>query len=190
MKSKLQRNFKELNYKTYEPLSSEQIEKVYDEIITCWQLFLEQNAPELILDQDYFVHKRNLFEIIRRCDERNLYYYVFHKLEDICEYKNIGLYCFWIINLKPFMVVNEKSAIYSCPNEMFALFLILMVIQRNFAEVYKDDEFKYPSDMRIRDILYEFKYCSLSRESMIAFIETFADTYGVGISYIFNRDNK
>ncbi|MBD5442632.1 MAG: hypothetical protein K2M50_05160 [Treponemataceae bacterium] len=52
---------------------------------------------------------------------------------------------------------------------------------------FPNKEFKYPSSERIKDILYDFKYCSLSREAMIAFVETLADTYGVGISYILNN---
>lgn len=53
---------------------------------------------------------------------------------------------------------------------------------------YPDKEFSYPSAKRIQEILYDFKYCSLTREAMIAFVETFADVYGVGISSIFDEE--
>ena len=156
-----------------------------------WQSFLTQNDPTLKLDHDYFVHKKNLFEVIRRCDERNVYYYVFHELEDISEYKDIALYCFWINTLKPFMVVNEKARIYNCANEMFSLFLILSVIEGVWAvKNGTSDGFRYPSDARIKDIVYDFKYCSITREAMIAFVETLADTYGVGIEYILRNSSN
>lgn len=182
-------DYKELGYKKYEELDDEIIQKRYDEIISLWQEFLQQNDPLLKVGKDYFVHKKNLFEIIRRCDERNVYYYVFHELEDICEYKDIALYCFWLNTLKPFMVVNENAKIYNCANEMFSLFLILSVIGGAYKSKY-NQEFKYPSDARIKDIIYDFKYCSFTRESMVAFVETLADTYGVGISYILDNIEK
>lgn len=184
-------DFKALGYKKYQELKPEQMQERYDEIIFLWRKFLEQNDPTLLINQDYKVHKKNLFEIIRRCDERYLYFYIFHELEDINEYKNTALHCFWINNLKPFMVTNEKSNIYNCPNEMFSLFLILNVIEGAFKEKNGDKNFPYPCKERIKDIVYDFKYCSLSREAMIAFVETLADSYGVGINHIFvNKQHK
>ena len=185
------KNYKKMGYVTYKELSEKEIMETYDKIIACWRDFLAQNDPGLLCDKDYFVHKKNMFEVIRRADKRDLYYYIFHELEDICEYKDIALYCFWIITLKPFMVINEDANIYNCPNEMFALYIILTTIEHVHSEKV-GGEFKYPSDERIRDIVYDFKYCSISRESMISFIETFADSYGVGISFILDEleDNK
>lgn len=183
--------FSEAGYKKYQELEDQELQTRYDEIISLWRSFISQNDPTLKLNEDYFIHKKNLFEIIRRCDERNVYYYVFHELEDICEYKDIALYCFWINTLKPFMVINEKANIYNCANEMFSLFLILSVIEGAWKEKYgKDSKFQYPSDARIKDIVYDFKYCSISREAMIAFVETLADTYTVGIEYILSNNEK
>lgn len=183
--------FEQVGYKKYHELDDKSYIKRYNQVIDLWRRFLAQNAPSLIEGKDYYVHKRNMYEIIKRCDQRNVYYYVFHELKDINEYKDIALYCFWINTLKPFMVVNEESSIYNCANEMFSLFLILSVIKGVYDNVYADDvtkQFRYPSKERIKDIVYDFKYYSISREAMISFVETFADTYGVGISYIF--DNK
>lgn len=181
--------FSKEGYKKYQELTPQEIQDRYDKIIELWREFLSLNDPTLILNQDYFIHKKNLFEIIRRCDERNVYYYVFHELEDICEYKDIALYCFWINTLKPFMVINENAKIYNCANEMFSLFLILSVIEGAWKDKNGEKEnFHYPSNARIKDIVYDFKYCSISREAMIAFVETLADTYGVGIEYILNNN--
>lgn len=182
--------FDSIGYKKYQELSDEELKERYDEIISQWQGFLSQNDPTLKLGVDYFVHKKNLFEVIRRCDKRYMYYYVFHELKDICEYKDIALYCFWINTLKPFMVINENANIYNCANEMFSLYLILSVIEGAFKKKFPDQKFQYPSEARVCDIVYDFKYCSISRESMISFVETFADTYGVGIEYIFENNKK
>ena len=181
--------FETLGYKKYQELSNKELEERYEQIISLWSRFLSQNDPTLKINIDYFINKKNLFEVIRRSDQRHVYYYIFHELDDICEYKDIALYCFWINTLKPFMVINEHANIYNCANEMFSLFLILSVIEGIYKKKVGND-FKYPSDERIKDIVYDFKYCSLSREAMVAFVETLADTYGIGIEYIFNNMEK
>lgn len=169
----------------YVELSYEERDEKYEEILTEWQLFLASENCNLVYGKDYFIHKRNLFEIIRRCDKRRVYMEMFHDLKDICEYKTLAVECFWINTLKPFMVINEESSIYNCPNEMFCLYRILAVIRKTYKKKFPDKEFYYPSPERIKDIVYDLKYCSLNREAMVAFIETLADTYEVGISYIF-----
>ncbi len=171
-------------YKCYTEPSEEIMVGRYSALMDFWREFLEINAPDLRLDIDYQIHKKNLFEVIRRCDERYVYYYIFHRLKEINEYKDVALYAFWITTLKPFMVTNEKSYIYNCPNEMFSLFLILGTISEIYEKKFPGEKFQYPSGSRIRDIIYDFKYCSVSRESMTSFVETLADTYGVGIQSI------
>ena len=180
-------DFSKLGYKHYEELSNEEMQWAYDKIVEQWRKFLSLNAPDLVLEKDYFIHKRNVFEVISRCNKRELYHYVFHNLKEVTEYKVIAIKCFWIMTLKPFMVTNSNSEIYNCPNEMFSLFLILETIEEVMAKFFPDKEFSYPSEARMRDLLYKFKFCSLSREAMIALVETLADTYGVGISHILDN---
>lgn len=175
------------DYKVYEDLPCDKMQERYDMILAEWTKFLKRNDKGLVENRDYFVHQKNLFEIIRRCDERVLYYYIFHNLSEECEYKEVAILSFWINTLKPFMVINHESEIYSCPNEMFSLYLILSCIEGAFTKEFPTKEFHYPSIGRIKDILYDFKYCSLSREAMISFVETLADTYGVGIAHILNQ---
>ena len=175
-------------YKQYSDMDGEELKNIYDSILECWNDFVEQNDSSLHLGHDYYIHEKNLADVIRRCDERILYFYIFKNLKEECEYKEVAILCFWINTLKPFMVVNPKSPIYSCPNEMFSLYLILTVIEGVHSKLYPNEPFKYPSERRIMDILYDFKFCSLSREAMISFVETFADTYGVGIDYILSKN--
>lgn len=167
----------------YKILEIGELNKRVEALEQLWKNFLKAEGEE---DLEYYIHKQNMFEVIKRQDQRMHYYKVFHELEYPCEYKYIAIECFWINTLKPFMVVDEKSKLYDCPNEKFSLYLILSTIGAVY-QIYKKEEFKYPSIERIRDILYDFKYCSLSREAMISFVETFADTYGVGIEFIFTE---
>ena len=152
-----------------------------------WKDFLKMEGVETL---KYYVHKKNLFEVVKRQDQRMYYMRIFHGLEYPCEYKYIAIECFWINTLKPFMVIDENSTLYDCPNEKFSLFLILSTINAIYSIYRKNDKFEFPSKERIRDILYDFKYCSISREGMIAFVETYADTYGVGIQFILKDKKK
>ena len=171
----------------YENLEDEEIKDQFDQIIVEWQAFLLSQNLSIELGKDYFIHKRNLTEVIIRCDKRRVYMEMFHKLEHLSEYKIIAMETFWINTLKPFMVVNDDFPIYNCPNEMFSLYRILATIRGVYEDKNKDKSFIYPTPKRIQDILYDLKYCSFNRESMIAFVETLADKYGVGIDYILSK---
>ena len=152
-----------------------------------WKEFLDFEGESGV---EYYIHKRNMFEVIKRQDQRMHYLNVFHDLEYPCEYKYLAVECFWINTLKPFIIIDEKSSLYDCPNEKFSLYLILSMIAAIYKIYNPQKVFKHPSIERIRDILYDFKYCSLSREAMISFVETFADTYGVGIEFILTEGKK
>lgn len=177
-------------YIPYQDLTLEDFNEIYCSILEDWQIFVDKNSPCLEKDKDYFIHSKNLYEVIRRTDKRNVYYKVFHKLKKINELKHTAILCYWINTLKPFLVVNEDSAIYNSPNELFVVHLIISAIRSAFEEIYPNKEFVYPSDERIADIVYNIKFCDYSRESMIGFVETFADNYGVGIEYILGELRK
>ncbi len=174
----------------YKELSLFKINKRINEITIAWGNFLQENAPDLVEGKDYFIHKRNLVEVIRRVDKRKAYYEFYHKTDKICEHKKVAITAFWIITLKPFLVVNDASNIYNSPNELFAYYLILSLVRGLHDEYYPNRNFIEPSNERIVDILYDFKYSDISREGMIAFVETFADIYGVGIEKIIEKKKQ
>ena len=178
----------------YEKMTPSEMQTVYVNIIKQWKSFLvSENVVGLDEGTNFFIHKTNLLQVIDRTHRRESYYEYFYG-DELCEYKRVAIESFWIVTLKPFMVVDETSILYNCPNEMFSLYRILAVIRNMYEKRCKEEgidiekqPFKYPSDARIQDILYDFKYCDFSRESFISFVETFADNYGVGIDYIFGR---
>ena len=172
----------------YKLPSFDEMNRRFGVIEDLWNEFL---ALEGLNNLTYYIHKQNLFEVIKRQDQRMHYFRIFHGLDYPCEYKYIAVECFWINTLKPFIVIDENCKIYDCPNEKFSLFLILAVI-RTVYEVHNHDakSFDYPSSKRLHDILYDFKYCTMSREAMIAFIETLAENYGVGIDFILDYKKK
>lgn len=141
------------NPEKYQELSYKERDEKYNQILTDWQNFLNVENCNLVFEKDYFIHKRNLFEIIRRCDKRRVYMEMFHNLDELCEYKILAVECFWIITLKPFMVVKEEASIYNCPNEMFCLYRILALIRKAYQKKYPQNQFPYPSKERLKDIL-------------------------------------
>lgn len=181
----------------YKGMEPSEMQSVYISIIKQWKSFLaSENITNLDEGRNFFVHKINLLQVIDRTHRRESYYEYFYG-DELCEYKRVAIESFWIVTLKPFMVVDEESILYNCPNEMFSLYRILAVIRDMYEKKCQEDgmdikeyPFKYPSNARIQDILYDFKYCDFSRESFISFVETFADNYGVGIDYIFGRKDS
>lgn len=178
----------------YEKMSPSVMQSTYVNIIKQWKCFLEsEKVYGLEEGKNLFIHKTNLLQVIDRTHRRESYYEYFYG-DELCEYKRVAIESFWIVTLKPFIVVDEQSKLYNCPNEMFSLYRIIAVIRNMYEKKCADEgvdiktnPFVYPSDKRIQDILYDFKYCDFSREAFISFVETFADNYGVGIDYIFSR---
>lgn len=165
--------------------------RIIDWLMGLWLDFLAScGQSDLVAEKDYFIHKRNLFEVVTRLNKRRAYYFVFHGINKICEYKEIGVLCYWINTLKPFMVVNSNSAVYNCPNEMFSLYIIISTLAAIFMKKRPTEEFVLPDDRTIQDYVYNFKYCDLNREAMIFFVETLAKSYGIGMETNAVADEK
>ena len=174
----------------YKELQTNDIKEKVNSILDYWNQFLVSQNEAIEYGKDYYIHTRNLYEVVKRLNKRKTYYYVFHGIKQICEYKEIAIMCYWINTLKPFMVVDEYSSVYSCPNEMFSLYIILATLASIFAEKYPERDFILPDDKTIQDYVYNFKYCDLSREATIFFVETLARSYGIGMETNIRNDEK
>lgn len=174
----------------YKDLTSDEIEEKVNRLLEYWNDFLVSQNEAIENGKGYYIHTRNLYEVVKRLDKRKTYYYVFHGIKQICEYKEIAITCYWINTLKPFMVIDESSKIYSCPNEMFSLFIILATLANIYSEKYPEKEFVLPDDKTIQDYVYNFKYCDLSREATIFFVETLAKSYNIGMETNIRKDEK
>ena len=163
----------------YIPFTKEEARTRMDAIEDLWDKFLTQQGSPLKKGDEYDVHDRNLYEVISRVDKRVAYYHIFHNGMSVCEYKFIALMCFWIIALKPFSVMKKDVGFYNFPNELFAYFLILSTLRRIFEQECPGQKFKEPSEKQVQDIIYTFKYCDITREGMIFFVETLARSYNI-----------
>lgn len=168
----------------YKDLSNEELQNEFKYILKHWEAFLNEHDSTLELNKNYFIHKRNLFEVIKRVDKRKAYYYVFHKLDDVCEYKYIAIMCYWLCTLHPFTVIKEDSVLYNSPNEVFSLYLILAMLEEIYTKIYPDSKFEYPNERDIKDAVYNFKYCDLNREAFIFYVETLAGSYDIGLDLL------
>ena len=168
----------------YVDLSVEELRNEFDDILNLWMEFISKNDPSLKYNYDYFIQERSMFEVIKRTDKRKVYYHVFHKIKypEINEIKEVGIIAYWINTLKPFYVVKKNSPIYNSPNERLSLSLILGTISCLYRKKYGEDQIM-PSLTEEAEInfIYYFKYCDVSRESMIQFVEMLASIFGVGI---------
>ena len=75
----------------YIDLTPKERQEKYSQFFSEWEIFLTQEGVHAEIGKDYYIHKKNLFEIIRRCDKRRVYMAMFHDLKDVCEYKHLNI---------------------------------------------------------------------------------------------------
>lgn len=175
----------------YIELDISEVRKQVDDLTALWVDFLRDNCSEdLIINCDYFIHEINLYEVIKRTDKRKVYYQVFHKInyDSVCEYKEIAILAYWIITLKPFMVTRADSKVYSAPNEMFALYIIMGVLSAVYRRFNHGENIPPLAQSKIKDYIYYLKYCDVSRESLIQFVDMLASIYGIGTDVVFDEN--
>ena len=112
-----------------------------------------------------------------RVDKRKLYYRIYHELDRISECKEISLYAFWIMKLKPFSMTDYTHKFADIINECFSIYLILLTIKG--CCLHKKIAYNRPSDEFISNVIYSFRFHDLSKESIILFADTLAFSYGI-----------
>lgn len=162
-------------------ISEETLNKEKCELMIQWNAFVDEHSPDTIFGRDYFIHNRNLYEAFNRREKRRQWFKKYHRIDDVCEYRNVALLCYWLNRLKPFMVINEQSKIYNAPNERFSLYLMLLSVRGLFEEKNPGKRFEYPKSSFIKTVVYDMKYCDLGDEALVLFLETLARSYGVGM---------
>lgn len=166
-------------------ISSEELQRGIDTLIESFWQFVKvedssiYDAQNLTSTSDVNINLRNLAEVISRTYKRKEYYRYFHNIDKVSELKETALNSFWIIKLKPFTVLSDTSPLRPSVNEKFALNLILSQIQYLLNSKGKD--FHMPDKCFIQDTLYSFKYRDLSKEAMMLFVDSVANTYGITI---------
>jgi hypothetical protein len=112
----------------------------------------------------------DLVDIINRVDKRKAYYAYFHTME-INECKEVALYAYWILKLKPFRITDKRYRDQPeiCNlNEAFAIYLIGSILYYTTRLVpnarAKDSYYKL--------LEYSFRFRSFTIDSLIVLVES------------------
>lgn len=164
----------------YEYLAKSQWNKEISHFDVLISNFIEESGYSL---EDIGIFETVVFQIITKVDQRKKYFEFFHHI-DISDFKELALYCFWIIKLKPlfltkkdandddklaFESINEKLALYKIINKFKSL--AKDDIQRQRIDDFFTVEYMY-------ELIYSFTYRDISKEALTLLIETMANALG------------
>ena len=118
----------------------------------------------------YYISYMSLVDVIIRVDKRKAYYMCFHNME-INECKEVALYAYWILKLRPFSITDTeymKNPDACCINESFVIHLIGFILEfthrikltKNIKESYS------------RFLEYSFRFRNFSIDSFIVLVES------------------
>ena len=170
--------------KLYKELNQDERNAQMNYILKVWDDFLKKNDPSLT-PENIFINEYNLVECVERVSKRKFYFKVFHGVEHLAEFKEVALLCFWICKLKPFVVTKHDSLLCASTNELFCVHLIYCML-----EACKDhaDNFHYPDNITVKNLIYALKYQDLSKEALIQYMECLALSCGIKIHKNMNLD--
>jgi hypothetical protein len=118
----------------------------------------------------YHVSGYALIDIIIRVDKRKAYYQCFHSME-IDECKEIALYAYWILKLRPFTITDEayKNKYDACNiNEAFVIYLIGFILE----QTKRIERTENINNSYSRFLEYSFRFRNFSIDSFIVLIES------------------
>ena len=89
------------------------------------------------------------------------------------EYKEMALYCCWILKLRPFWI-DESNRSSERINEKFALHLYVSLLKK-YNEDFSEEDGR--NRLHIRELLYSFRFRDITKESMILMLEPYCYEY-------------
>jgi len=119
---------------------------------------------------EHYISYVALVDIIIRVDKRKAYYMCFHDME-INECKEVALYAYWIIKLRPFAITDKaylRNPDACCINESFAIHFIGLVLELTHRIKYT----KNIKESYSRFLEYSFRFRSFSIDSFIVLVES------------------
>jgi hypothetical protein len=118
----------------------------------------------------YYISYVSLADIIIRVDKRKAYYLCFHDME-INECKEVALYAYWIIKLRPFVITDtayRRNLDACCINESFAIYFIGLVLELT----HRIKHTKNIKESYSRFLEYSFRFRNFSIDSFIVLVES------------------
>ena len=162
----------------YNPMDSAVATDEMNKVIRLLQGFLELSKLSM---EDIRINDALVLKSVIRIDQRSDYFTYFHSeidkegkviIDEMSQYKQIALLCFWIIKYKPFSIKDDLKELdyYSqnkcMVNESFAAYLFITYIC-NSKMVNRKQEKYYMSRDYLKDLCYKFMHHDISKESMI-----------------------
>ena len=159
----------------YQPMTDEELQSEALRLNEIVLAFLNANGYD---PKNVFVDETSIFQIITRIHKRKQYYLYFHNL-DVSDLKELGLYCFWIVKLRPLSRKNENDspetkADFESINEKFAVYNIITKLRSLLPENKTNSVNAFFSNKYIYELVYSFTYRDISKEAMILLVETIA----------------
>jgi len=111
-----------------------------------------------------------LIDIIIRVDKRKAYYHFFHDMS-INECKEVALYAYWILKLRPFTITDERyKNIFAAAviNESFVIHIIGLVLEAT-GRIKHTNNVK---DSYYNFLEYSFRFRNFTIDSFIVLIES------------------
>lgn len=166
-------------YKFYEMPNSDVLKKDMLVIKECWDSFLElyKNEENINCNITYTMDTLALEEMVKRVYERRDYFARYHKGMEMSEFKEIGLYMFWLVKFQVFRIncdeIDSKAKFNI--NEDFSLYFMLCAL-KNLANKLqlKYDSFKLQGRV-YSEILYSLAFRDLSKEALGLIVELVAN---------------
>lgn len=146
----------------YKNISSEAARKQINELNVLFTDYMNRSyknkAVRFEIDIDC------LYDVVVHVDKRNEHARIFHDVEDSNEFRNIALYCYWIVRLHPFYCDTISNI-----NESFAVYLFVCL----FNSMYDKKQFgKYQINRRyIHELKYTLRYRELNKATLILLME-------------------
>ena len=152
----------------YERIPTDAIEKILQIFNKRFEDFLSlKGYPQNIEKHISFC---TLVDIIIRVDKRKAYYFCFHGME-INECKEVALYAYWILKLRPFTITDKRynNSIDACSiNESFVIYLIGLILE-NTSRIKRTDNIK---NSYCDFLEYSFRFRNFSIDSFVVLIES------------------
>jgi len=149
-------------------MPNKEIEGMVELLVEKFKEFLVlKGFPENV---NYFISYVTLADIIIRVDKRKAYYMCFHDME-INECKEVALYAYWILKLRPFAITDAKylRSLDACYiNESFAIHFIGLVLELTHRIKFT----KNIKESFSRFLEYSFRFRNFSIDSFIVLVES------------------
>jgi len=190
------------NEKIYRPPSDTYVMEVCSSIINVWEDFLRimnRNAcrngkitllPDGVIKDYYHLNRYGLKSIVYQVEKRKVYYHCFHNGMDITECKAIGLYTFWLNQIKPFFL-NEKGSdgntyfdvdFIETVNSKFAYYFMCTMLANLAEQINMPFKVVDNKSHLYKEFAYSLQFRAISQESLMIMTELIAGVLIEGYS--------